>query len=338
MQQSKVRSELYKLARKWEKQTRLDPRNHFPFQSLLEETLFHAGLRFIDYIQYRSEGEFPTRLRNWLHNVSEDRDKKALFELLPYIFFIDRKQMLSLYRDAYRRIVIPFISKGTFCADDMLSIDYGKKVISLLRQYRLYSITESFDNPDFIHANDLTGLPKPLILGEDKEKVAMMLPKPNKGLQGLIVFEDFAGTGKQSKEVLIEVKHNIPDEWRLLFVPLIILERGLRTLREESKLSSLAIEPALVVSELSCIHEQAVAGEPPEFKRVRAVVKSTASRVLERLDDNDDPPFHPFGYKGLGALVVTCRNTPNNTLPLIHHRAPDWIPLFRRIHHSKDGL
>jgi hypothetical protein len=338
MELSRIRGELYKLARSWEKKARLDPRNHFQFQGLLDEIFFHADLCFVDYVQYRNEGEFPTRLRNWLNNVSDDRDKKVLLELVSLIFFIDRAQMLSLYRDAFRRIVVPFISEGEFCPEDMLSKDYEKRILDLMRQYRICSITESFKNPDFIQANDLTGLPKPTILGEDKRKIGVMLPNSKKGLRGLIIFEDFVGTGKQARGVLIEVKRNVTAEWRLLFVPLIILEQGLKALCQGTDLASFKIEPDLVVSEASCIHGTARKGEAHKFKHIRAVVKSTANRVLEPLDETDDPPSHPFGYKGSGALIVTCHNTPNNTLPLIHHRSPDWVPLFRRIHHSKDGL
>jgi hypothetical protein len=52
----------------------------------------------------------------------------------------------------------------------------------------------------------------------------------------------------------------------------------------------------------------------------------------------DDPPTHAFGFERCGSLVVTFHNTPNNTLPLIHHKSDRWEPLFRRIHHAKEDL
>jgi hypothetical protein len=335
MTKSKVREELYDLVRKWESQSRLDPRNCLPFQSLLDEILFLADLSFKDYIQFNEEGEFPARLKNWLNNVPGDKSKKALFALLSRIIFIDRMQIASLYRDAYRRIVIPFITKGVFSIRDILSIDYEKKVLSLMRKYQLCSITESFNNPHFLHCNNLTGLFRPIILGEDKDKVKM---KSKGDIVGLIILEDFVGTGKQAKEVLAKINQIAPAEWYLLFVPIIILERGFKNLCEDPNLTRFVIDPVLVVNETSCIRENGQVAEPHEFKQIRAVVKATAKRVTERLDEHDDPPLDPFGYKGSGALVVTCHNTPNNTLALIHHRAPTWIALFRRIHHSKDGL
>lgn len=334
-----VTKELYELIHKWEEDARSDPRDKSSFGAVLDEILFHANIRFHDYIQYRDEGEFSFRLKKWLDNVSNDRDKKILFKLLPYIMFIDRPQMLSLHRDAYRRIIIPWVSISRLHASDILSINYENKVYSLLREYQLLSITQSFDNPDFLNANNLTGLPKPIILGEDKNKVSAMLPKYDESLKGLILFEDFVGTGKTARNVVIEVINHINPKWRLLFIPLIILERGLTLLNNERELSGrVTIEPVLVISNNSCIQKDAYRGEPDEFRYVRALVKSTAKKVLERYGDHDDPPDNPFGYKGSGALLVTCHNTPNNSLPLIYHRSPSWFALFRRIHHSKDGL
>lgn len=122
-----VRKYLYELVQKWEEEARVDPRDHYPFQSTLDEILFHAELRFVEYIQYRSEGEFSVRLKKWIDNVNNEREKKGLFKLLSRFIFIDRLQMLSLYRDAYRRIIVPWVSLGTLSARDILSSEYEKK-------------------------------------------------------------------------------------------------------------------------------------------------------------------------------------------------------------------
>jgi hypothetical protein len=326
------------MAKEWIDAARLAPHDQYPYFSVLDEILFHADLRFRDYVQYRDEGPFPTRLKKWLDNVSADRDKQSLFRLLPWILFIDRLQMVSLYRDAYRRIVVPWISRNNLNAADMLAFDYEHNVRSLLRRYRLFSITQSFDNPDFLHVNDLAGLPKPEVLGERTKRVPAKLPSANEDIEGVIIFEDFVGSGRQACRVLVEVKRNAAPRWRVLFVPLIILEQGLITLRKEQELASFAIEPVLVMAKKYCLQKNMVGGEPNEFKFVRPIVESTSRRVLERYDDLDDPPTSPYGYAGSGALMVTCHNVPNNTLSLIHHRSPDWFALFRRVHSSKDSL
>ena len=246
--------------------------------------------------------------------------------------------MLSLYRDAYRRIIVPWVSMGTLSAEEMLSDDYEVKVRSHLREYMLFSMTESFSFPDFLHVNDLSGLPKPRILGEEKRRVKAMLPKPGTSAKGFIIFEDFVGTGKQAGNVLREVRRHTTPDWRILFVPLIMLERGVVKLRPVGAQANIEISPVMVVDNKACVQKEAVTGERTEFKYIRGLVKATETRALQSLGPLDDPPTNPFGYGDSGALLGTCHNTPNNTLPLIHHRAPHWNPLFRRVHHSKDGL
>jgi hypothetical protein len=333
---SSARASLYKLVGEWEDEASRDSTDTYPYTGTLNEILYHAELRFKNYLQFRNtEGEFSVRLKSWLDNVQDNKQKKALFKILRWLQFIDHTQVLSLCRDAYRRIIIPWISSNILSAEDMLSSEYEANLISLMRQYSLFSITESFYFSDFLNVNDLTGLPKPVIFGEDEKKVKDLLPSHESPIQGVIIFEDMVGTGKQASKVLKEVRRNIPREWRILFVPLIILEEGLKNLTSNGLASSATISPVLVVPASACIKEKPTTGEPPEFSYIRALVKNTAKRVLDPSDTHDDPPNNPFGYKGCGSLVVTYRNTPNNTLPLIHHRAPMWNPLFRRLHHKK---
>ncbi|MBI4256651.1 hypothetical protein HY626_01175 [Candidatus Uhrbacteria bacterium] len=332
-----TRAHLASLTREWEEAARLDT-DHYPYCGVLDEILFHADLRFSDYIQYREEGEFPVRLRNWLGNVPRKREKQILFQLLPFLLFVDRWQLQSLHRDAYRRIIVPWVCNGQLTSDDILSSEYEILVRSRLKRYLLLSITESFSFPDFLHVNNLSGLPKPRILGEDKIQVKGLVQVPAGAAEGLIIFEDFVGTGKQARGVLREIRRYAASDKRILFVPLIMLESGLKRLLPVGERTNIEINPVMVITNKACLQKDPFLGELDEFKYLRALVKVTAGRVLRSLGPLDDPPVNAFGYGDSGALLVTCHNAPNNTLPLIHHRAPNWNPLFRRVHHSKDGL
>lgn len=329
-----ARDALYQLVGKWEKQARTDQRDQYPYQTVLDELLFHSELRFKDYIQFRAEGEFPARLQSWLENFSDDTSRKALFKLLRWLVFIDRGQMLSLYRDAYRRIIIRWLFRGPLSADELLDPNYEANIISRLRQYQMFAITESFSFPDFTHINDLRGLPKPMILGEDKAQVEAK--KLSASARGAIVLEDFVGTGKQASGVIAQVQKLAAKEWELLFVPMVALEQGVKKLEEELNPLGITIAPVMVIPRATCVPRAGTINEPREFRYIRSLVERTSGRVLERYGPDDDPPNDPFGYRDCGALVVTCHNAPNNSLPLIHHRAPQWNPLFRRIHHSED--
>ena len=326
---------LYKLADKWEKEGQEEQKEYYPFKNILDEIFHHSNLRFKDYIQYQRDGEFPARLKKWIDNIDEIPQKKILFKILSNIIFIDQSQMISLHHDSYRRIIVPWISRNVLSTRDLLSEVYEAKILALLRRYSFFSITESFDFPKFVHANNLSGLPKHIVLGEDESNIKIKLLSKNSSTKGLIVFEDCVGTGKQATRVLTKLTRHIPPELPVLFVPLIVLEDGLKFLTQEFKSNNIVIKSPLVISEEFCIKPTARRGEPKEFKSIRALVKKTSRRVLRKNGPHDDPPKDPFGYNGSGALLITCHNSPNNTLPLIHHESPTWKPLFRRIHHLK---
>ena len=81
--------------------------------------------------------------------------------------------------------------------------------------------------------NGLAGVQKASVLTEN-EAVATALINAEARFQATercILFEDFVGTGKQARNVLLAVRNLLP-QTRILFAPLIVLERGQSTLRE----------------------------------------------------------------------------------------------------------
>jgi hypothetical protein len=331
-----VRHQLYRLVDDWERNL-TDIRDDIPYRQLLDDLMFHADLRFGDYIQFSDEGAFPERLWRCLSGIKESRLQKALIELLSRLTFIDRKQMLSLHRDAYRRIISPWLAKR-LATGKLLAEDYEESIAAELRKFRLFSITESFGFGDFLHVNNVIGLPKPRILGEDINKVPQVVQPWLATNKGAIVLEDFVGTGKQATNVLRALISAAPSGLPIMFIPLIIMEDGLRSIKRKIRRRTFRLEPVLVIPNSACLKPKAFDGEPPEWGRLRGLVRASETKVLAKLDNADDPPKDAFGYKGSGALVVTCYNTPNNTPPLVHHRAPEWFPVFRRVHHAKDSL
>lgn len=336
MTKSQDHIELEQLVRAWDKSTLNDPRDTFNYTAKLRELLFHADLRFGQYIQFEEDGPYITRFRNWLYNSNREEEQKALFKLASLIDFIDEGQMYSLYRDAYKRIIVPYVSSG-FSREDLIDSNFEMNVRAALNKYRFYSITQSFKSSEFINKNSLAGINKIDMLGEVPSTAIKRIPDISAPIEGLIILEDFVGTGKQSSKVIAKVK-SVRPTWKILFVPLIILYDGYSAMTSNKELSEVMIEPALIIEKNSCLSDIPAAQEPEELAYVRTIVKTTSGRVLQKLNVHDDPPKNAFGFKKSGSLLVTHHNTPNNTLPLIHHRAPNWVPLFRRVHHSKDGL
>jgi hypothetical protein len=303
----------------------------------VDELLFHSDLRFHQYIQFQTEGEFPSRLVKWLDNLQTDRERQTLLLALRHLLFIDSNQYRALAAEAFRGVILPFLLKRTDSITRRLHPTFATELLERFTEYGLVSVTTSLSFDDFLNVNDLAGLPKPVVLGEKLAQIPQILDSLSDSLQGLIVLEDFVGSGRQAVRVLSAVR----DHWGLskpiLFVPLIAIERATEEFSRKPELKVL-FRPVLTIPRNRCVEPEARPLEPHLFKKIRVVVQQTARRALARYDHFDDPPSDPFGFGRCGALIVTSHNTPNNTLPLIHHRSVDWFALFRRLHHGKDGL
>jgi len=326
------RADLYRTARDWE--NRLDSTGRYDYTNLLDELSFHAELRFCEYVQYGQSIGFFSQLSAWLRNVSQTQYQQALLQLVAHLVFVDSAQMTSLYRDAFRRIVGPWLNEHSWTIDEMLAPDFQNTQLRALAEFQFASVTESCDVGLLLKTNNLHGLRRPVLLGPDVQRATSVVRALPQELSGLIVCEDIVGTGKQAGRILQAVEHLVPSSWRLLFVPLIVFEVGLKNLVTDY-LQRTPVRPVITLPQRYCLRSAPKAQEPELFKVVRGIVKNTRHRVLQPLDDLDDPPADAFGYEDSGGLLVTCHNAPNNTLPLIHHRSPTWNALFRRLHHKE---
>src|ERR1017187_7696480 len=80
------------------------------FRKLLDEILFHADIRYKEYRPFPEEGPFPVRLWNWISNLPNEDQRKTLLLMLRRLIYIDALQPRALYRDAYRKIVVPWLT------------------------------------------------------------------------------------------------------------------------------------------------------------------------------------------------------------------------------------
>ncbi|MGH9830255.1 MAG: phosphoribosyltransferase-like protein, partial [Blastocatellia bacterium] len=252
------------------------------------------------------------------------------------IIFIDELQMTAIYRDAFRRVIGPWLGASSFSIDQFLAADFAEVQRRALRDYQIVSITESFNLALLLNANDLHGLPRPFVLGLNKELARSKIRElmSDSKIKGCVVCEDVVGTGKQAGKMLQVIEDTSPPDWRILFVPLIAFESGLENIQSRYVTRTI-VKPIVVLPKVRCLTGKPQPEEPELFKLIRGIVNSTAERVATPYGVADDPPSNPFGYEGSGGLIVTCHNAPNNTLPLIHHRAPTWRALFRRLHHTE---
>jgi len=331
-----MRKTIYEQALRWEANSR-QPQDWAPYVATVDELLFHSDLRFHQYVQFQSEGEFPTRLLRWLENLRPERERQALLLALRHLLFIDSNQYRALAAEAFRGVIVPFLVKKSDSVSTRLRPAFQAELLQRLSDYGLLSVTTSLSFDDFLNVNDLAGLPKPTVLGEKLDRIPPLLDAFPASIKGLIVLEDFVGSGRQAVRVLSAVRAHWGPSKPILFIPLIAMERATEEFQKKPALK-ITYKPILTIPRDRCLEPDPRPKEPEIFKRMRTVVLQTARRALARHDHLDDPPSDPFGFGRCGALVVTSHNTPNNTLPLIHHRSPDWFALFRRLHHGKDGL
>ena len=324
-----ARNQLYEMILEWENSP--GPGELPSFHAQLDELLFHADTRFHEYEQFGEDGEYPQRLLGWMQQLANDGERRALFEVARRICFLDRKQTQALYREALRGPIARWLSSG-FDISDWVAHDFYDKVIASLRSYAIFSITESFSALDFYSANSLDGGPRVYPLGENLDLAVTVAETRLRDKAGLVILEDFVGSGNQAMRVLDAVlpSAQIP----ALFVPLVVHPGGLEKLdRLASDHPSLTIDPVFVIEREGCVCSVSQTGEPESFAAIRAVVSATEARVMEVAGGAIPIPRNPFGFGGCGALLVSYRNSPNNTLALIHHQAPTWSALFRRVDH-----
>ena len=213
-----AKTRLYKLCREWQEGSR-DPRDAHPYVNLLDELSFQAELRFCDYVQYQQDGSFLVRLERWLGNSSEKKEQQAQLRLLQYLVFVDDLQMTALYRDAYRRIIDPWLTDPSATIADLLTSDHQERQRARLAEYQIASISESFDVGLLLKASDLHGIPRPVILGPDPRRAIATYENLNPAIAGCVMCEDIVGTGRQAGKILRAIEERAPAHWSFFCPP-----------------------------------------------------------------------------------------------------------------------
>ena len=149
------------------------------------------------------------------------------------------------------------------------------------------------------------------------------LPIP---LERIVLLEDIVGSGSQCLDAVRWAVANLGKP--VLFVPLILCPNGVQALRDEEAVSGgrLTVRPVIELrrSDLLGPERQGEPGWP-----ITVDMEDLATRCAARASVNMDT----FGYRRTGCSLTTFSNTPDNTLPIVHHKPANgsWEPLFPRI-------
>jgi hypothetical protein len=276
---------------------------------------------------------FVSRLATWLDNLHTEDDQKILFELVPNIFYVGREEFNVLYREAYN------IRFARWLIDD-LKIDITDPNANTLLKKGVENtwfcpLTDSLRINQFYHVNNIPAKYdfrpdwRSLVKFGDPTKIRSYIH--DHAIERIVLLEDFIGNGGQVSKAVNFAVQQFP-EIPILIVPLIICPNGVENARDLlSKHKNVSISPVIALPQSSFVNENTMLGEPELHNKLRELAERSYLKVSNSstVDDNIDP-YGPYGWRKTGGLVVMYTNTPNNTLPLIHHLSGTWNPLFKR--------
>lgn len=323
--------------------------------SKYEEILKH--LRFLgadEWSRYlpcesgRNSKSLLERLAKWIGNASSEHDQKLLFEYAKELTFYSHDDFIALYKAAFKGPITRWVIEQAGIRLD--SPDFDEALNRELHSHTWFCpATDSMDINEFYHVNNITGIEHRPIFADlrrlnptrQEDQTLKNLKKfikakdsrsSHKPLKRLVLLEDFVGSGTQIKKVITWIEQCLNLE--VLVVPLIICAPGLHHLSNPSS-TRVKIEPTICIGsdELigknkspasTCWHRN---GEIESFVNTNYTEVSGGHDISPTI-----APYHPHGYKQTGCSIVTYSNTPNNSLPLLHHHSDigKWHPLFPR--------
>ena len=303
-----------------------------PAAQVLEEIRYLAEMRFWQYTPTLS-ARFEDRLFDWLSRSDLELESvETLLRLIPFIQFVDRDDMLALYRSSLTGPIVQWLVEQEQVRFDDPEIDL--RASRALNETWICPLTDSMDIGQFLHVNGIAKQkerPAWKVLASFGSDIRLREYIAESGYKRLVLLEDFVGTGTQIAGPLIFAARtlNIPT----LVMPMIVSQfAGIKLARIAQRYPLVEYKPMFEVPRAVHILRIPQPDEHPLFGSTRRIITETFQRVARPLPPETEALTKPYGFsKRLGMLVVLYTNCPNNTLPLLWHNSPDWPALFPRV-------
>jgi hypothetical protein len=281
---------------------------------------------------------FWQRMADWLSHLPKESDQKKLFQLVPHLFFVGYQEFQALYRSAFNGPIARWLVEQTGIRFD--SPGFEQVLRTAIGTTWFCPITDSMDINAFYNTNRISGRNIRFLwhsvgkLG-DLAKVNAFIC--DSGIQRIVLLEDLVCTGTQFEQAVINAA-SLAGSPPVMVVPLILCPCGWNRIRSlEARFPQVKFEPVLILEESDFIKPKPAPGEAPLFAEIRKLAVDNYIRLVPNCKQlerrgllKSQKPYGPFGFGESGGLIVLYRNCPANTLPLIHHAAADWSPLFPR--------
>ena len=270
----------------------------------------------------------------WLSNFKEGYERlNAMFLLSKFMYFYNetiRELMIRIYEDLYKRPIVYGIreqNEGT--REENIIETAFKEALSKTRFLSIGNPSESsahllyFFRQENYLSRELFISPHELFT-HIKEGDDIHAELNTKGIDRIVLLDDFCGSGKQATTFHNQFVKYIKDKDPnivISYYALFAIEDGLKKVQE---LSFNQAEAVFVLDESYKCFSDVSRFFIDDDVDLKEPCKEMSERYGKKISSN------PLGYKDCQMLIGFHHNTPNNTLPIFWQEKNGWNPIFKR--------
>ena len=272
--------------------------------------LFLSRELYCDYQPFPEGPQFLERLARWLDNLRDDESgQQLLFEFVPWLLFICRREMETMYRAAFTGPISRWIidDAGLDIADPELSEKFSAAV-----RTTFFGSIAGMEIGSFAHINDLSGQsyrPEFRVLSRfgnfDQFRDEIQVD----GFKRVVAVEDMVGSGTQMLEASPILSHVAPIN--VLLCPIVVAPAGAQAWHDvlEPDNPHMTFSPLFFIPPNATLSETApTIPEHPLSNQFRRLINDTWDAV-QGAHPSPQLKDGPFGFGRFGSLACLIQGS-----------------------------